>query len=152
MIGPSTRLFGLFGHDARAEGAVVRLTNYLFAHHGIDAALVAYTLPNPHVLTMLDGFRRTGRAERLWVVPAHQAAAGAWLGGGPVDTLWFRDGVAAGAWAHRDPATWLDPDVILARALALVAELGAPPTPPVDWREVLTETTVRASPLTRGAS
>jgi hypothetical protein len=150
MIGPTTRLFGLVMTDPRVEGHVARLYNYLLGFNGLDAAYLTFVL-QPQVLERtLDGFARAGQQEALHVAPAHQLAAGRWAGaGGPVDTLVLKGGLQASL-EDADAATWLDADVVRARALrdgqrCFGRVLEAPP----DWKDVVLETTFRPCKLTR---
>lgn len=150
MIGPTTRLFGLVMTDPRVEGHVARLYNYLLGFNGLDAAYLTFAL-QPQVLERtLEGFLRAGQQEALHVAPAHQLAAGRWAGAaGPVDTLVLKGGLLA-ALQDADAGTWLDADVVRARALRdgqrwFGRALEAPP----DWRDVVVETAFRPCKLTR---
>lgn len=149
MIGPTTRLFGLVMSDPRAEGHVARLYNALFGFNGLDAAYLTFLVKPAQLGFTLDGFKQTAQTEVLHLAPAHQAAAGQWLGApGPVDTLWLR-GEPRGVLAHADATTWLDPEVVTARALKEAAEwFGHALEAPADWLAAVHESRFRPCKLT----
>ncbi|MFZ5445266.1 MAG: hypothetical protein ACOZQL_35075 [Myxococcota bacterium] len=148
MIGPTTRLFGLAMSDP-AEGHVARLYNALFGFNGLDAAYLTFLVKPAQLAFTLTGFKTTGQTEVLHVAPAHQRAAGQWLGlDGAVDTLWLR-GEVRGALRHADAATWLAPEGVAARALAEAQVwFDRPLDAPADWLDVVRETRFRPCKLT----
>lgn len=153
MIAPGTRLFGLVMTDPRVEGHLTRLYNYLFGFNGLDAAYLSFMVKPQHLDLLLSGFKSTGQTELVQLAPAHQEGAGRWLQApGPIDTLLLRGTTPEGTLEHADPASWLEVEVVCARALRDAEKwfgraLNAPP----DWRDVVHETKFRPCKLTHDA-
>lgn len=150
MIRPSTRLFGLVMSDPRVEGHVTRIYNYLLGFNGLDAAYLSFVLRPEALEVAMKGFVDTGRCEALHVAPVHQRGVARWLlRPEPVDTVSVVGGRAKAGLAEPDPAKWLDPDAVLARACAdLERWFGITPHVPPDWRAVVTESAFRPCQLT----
>lgn len=150
MIGPKTKVMGLVMTDPRAEGHVTRLYNYLFGFNGLDAAYVSFLVRSEHLELTLNGIRTSGQTELLHLAPAHQAAAARWARvDGLIDTVRVRGDGPRATLGHPDPATWLDPDVVCARALRdSEAWFGRALKAPPDWLDVVDETTFRPCKLT----
>jgi len=153
MIRPTTRLFGLVMSDPRVEGHVTRIYNYLFGFNGLDAAYLSFILRPEALEVAMKGFVDTGRCEALHVAPAHQRGVARWLlRPEPVDTLTVKGGRAQASLVEPDPAKWLDPDAVLARAFADIQSwFGITAHVPPDWRDVVTETALRPCQLTSPA-
>lgn len=150
MIGPGTRLFGVVMTDPRVEGHLARIYNALFGFNGLDAAYLTFLVKPLHLELTLAGFVKTAQAESIHLAPAHQDATGRWLkASGPVDTLVFRAGEVEGTLGHPESATWLEPDVVCARALREAERwFGRALQAPPDWLAVVHEKTFRPCQLT----
>lgn len=150
MIGPGTKVMGLVMTDPRVEGHVTRLYNYLFGFNGLDAAYVSFLVRSQHLELTLNGIQSSGQTELLHLAPAHQAAAGRWAGvDGLIDTVRVRGEGPRATLGHADPATWLEPEVVCARALRDGEEwFGRALKPPPDWLDVVDETAFRPCKLT----